>query len=165
MTGTNDIHHGQSWRKRDVPGTISVAAAGRSHWSAATGTAALDVTGVTAVTFNDVTINATAGDVDVTAFEATTATATTSVMGLLGQAAPPVSISVGGTGPTSITANNVTLDASATSSYTYSAPLGGVLNAMGVAAAIADLEPSAAVTVEGSSTSATSINVNGADNT
>ncbi|MFI5455223.1 MAG: beta strand repeat-containing protein [Isosphaerales bacterium] len=116
----------------------------------ASGTDALKVTGITAVTFTDVTIDATSGNIDVEVSETTSAT------GVLGATAPQVSVSV--TGAT-ITADNITLDANASSTYTNSAPLGGVLNALGAAVAIADLEPSATVTVQGSSTK---ITVNGA---
>ncbi len=117
---------------------------------AASGTPALSVSGVTSVTISDVTIDATSGDVDVTAFEATLPTST-----LIASSAPVASLSIGGTGTTSITADNVTLDASASSTYTYTAPLGGVVNDVGIAASIADIEPSAAVTVAEST-----INVN-----
>ena len=115
----------------------------------ATGTDALNVSGVTAVTFTDVTIAATSGDVDVEATETTSAT------GVSATTAPQVSVTVSGA---TLKADNITLNASASSTSTYSAPLGGVLNAIGVAAAVADLEPSATVTVGGAS----SVKVNGA---
>ncbi len=117
---------------------------------AASGTDALLVDGIASVTFTDVTVEATSGDVDVAASE------TTSVTGVLGTTKPQVSVGVTGA---NIKADNITLDASATSSYTYSDPFGGVLNSLGVAAAIADIEPSATVTVGGSS----SVEANGTD--
>ncbi len=110
----------------------------------ASGTDALNVSGVTSVTFSDLTIDATQGNVDVEASETT----------LLASGTPQAAISV--TGAT-IEANNITLDASASASYTYTSL--GTLNEIGVAAAIANLDPSAAVTVTGSSTK---IAVNGA---
>ena len=67
---------------------------------------------------------------------------------------PQAAISVTGA---VIEADNITLDASASSSTRT--PPWEALNAIGVAAAIADLDPSAAVTVTGSSTR---IAVNGA---
>ena len=114
----------------------------------ASGTDALNVSGITSVTFNNVTIDATSGDVDVEAAETTSAT------GVAGTGSPQVSISVTGA---SIKADNITLDASASSTYTYNAPLGGILNSLGVAAAVANLAPSATVTVA----SAANISVNG----
>ena len=112
----------------------------------ASGTDALNVSGVTSVTFTDVTINATKGNVEVEASETTSAA--NSVL--------PTTVSVTNAAISvtnaAITADNITLDASAVSNYTYAAPLSGVLDSVGVAAAIADLEPSAAVTVTGSGT-------------
>ena len=110
----------------------------------ASGTDALNVSGVTSVTFTDVTVDATKGNVDVEASETT----------LLASGTPQAAISV--TGAT-IEADNITLNATATASYTYTSL--GALNASFVAAAIANLDPSAAVTVTGS---ATKIAVNGA---
>jgi hypothetical protein len=112
--------------------------------NAAAGTAALSVSGVTAADFTDVTIQVTTGDVAVMASETTSTTTP--------EYAPQASVAV--QAGAVITADNVRLDANATSSYTYSASLAGALNqmALGVAAAIADLAPSATVTVEGSST-------------
>ena len=117
-------------------------------------TDALNVSGVTSVTFTNVTINATSGDIDVKAAETTEAEST----GVVGETAPPVSVSLTGA---HITADNVKLEASASSTYESEAALGGALlkefpaagdvAAYGFAAAIADLEPSATVTVAGSS--------------
>ncbi len=112
--------------------------------NSASGTDALNVSGVTSVTISDVTINATQGNVDVEASETT----------LLASGTPQSAISV--TGAT-IKADNITLDATASASYTYTSL--GALNAIQVAAAIANLNPSATVTVTGSSTQ---IAVNGA---
>ncbi len=134
--------------------TFGASTGGTITLNAASGTDALNVSGVTTVAFTDITIDATSGDVSVTASETTAATSE-----LVALSKPVASISVGGTGSTAITADNVTFEAVASSSYTYSAPLGGVVNDVGIAAAIADVEPSASVTVEGSS-----INVNGDGN-
>ena len=112
----------------------------------ASGTDALSVSGVTSVTFAGITIDAKKGNVDVEASETTSAT----------NSALPKTISVTQAAisvtQTAITADNITLDASAVSNYTYTAPLGSVVNSVGVTAAIADLQPSATVTVTGSST-------------
>ena len=104
--------------------------------SAASGTNALLVNGISSVTFTGVTIDATSGDVDV---QASATTAPTS--GLVASSAPSASIDVENN--TAITADNITLNASASSTYTYSAPLGGAANDLGAAASIADIEPSA----------------------
>jgi hypothetical protein len=113
---------------------------------AAKNTDALSVSGVTTTSFTDVTIDVTTGNVDVEASETTTAT----------NSALPTAISVTNAAISvtnaAITADNITLDASAVSNFTYTAPLGGVLSSLGVAAAIADLQPSATVTVTGSET-------------
>jgi hypothetical protein len=108
---------------------------------AASGTDALSVSGVTSVTFTDVTIDATSGNVDVEASE------TTAPTGDVASSTPQVAISVSGA---TIKADNVTLNATASSSYTYSSL--GSLDSIGVAFATADLEPSATVTVTGSAT-------------
>jgi len=134
---------GANTSSQDDPNqSVTFGGSGGTIALAASGTDALKVSGVTSVAFTNVTIDATSGNVDVGASE------TTSVTGVQEKTAPQVSVSV--TGAT-IEADNITLDASASSTYTYSAPLGGNLNDAGVAAAIADLEPSASVTVDGSS--------------
>ena len=109
----------------------------------ASGTDALSVSGVTSVSFTNVTIAASSGDVDIEVSE------TTSAAGVAATTKPQVSVSV--TGAT-LTADNITLNASASSSYSSSTPLGGVLNAAGAAMATADLEPSATVAIGSSST-------------
>ena len=139
---------GQTDAKQSV--TFQPAAGGSSKFTldAASGTNALLVNGISSVTFTGVTIDAISGNVDVTA------SATTSDSGMLATDAPSAAITV--ESGAAITADNVTLDATASSTYTYSAPLGGAPNDLGAAAAIADIEPSAKVKVAGSS-----IKVNG----
>jgi hypothetical protein len=110
----------------------------------AAGTDALNVSGVTSTAFTDVTIDATSGNVDVEVSETTAATnPLTSIT-----YAPQATVTV--TGAT-IKADNITLDASASATDTTNGLLGGTLDASGVAAAISDLQPSATVTVGGSS--------------
>ncbi len=110
----------------------------------AAGTDALSVSGVTSVTFTDVTIDATRGNVDVEASETTPAVQTTLE---IATGKPVAAISVNGA---TLKADNITLDARATSTYTYRSL--GPINKAGLAWAEADLEPSAAVKVTGPST-------------
>ncbi len=148
---TTLVVQGANTASQDVPnqGVTFGGSGGTIALDAAAGTAALDVSGVTSVSFTDVTIAASSGDVNVTASE------TTSAAAMQATSKPNVSVSV--TGAT-IKADNVQLLASASSSFTNSAPVGGALNALGVAAEVADLEPSASVMVQGPSTT---IAVNG----
>ncbi len=111
----------------------------------ASGSNALDVSGVTTVSFNNVTINATSGNINVVASETTSATnplTSTTYM-------PQASVNV--TGAT-IEAHAITLDAAASATDTTNGLLGGVLDPSGVAAAIANLKPNATITVAGTST-------------
>ena len=143
---TSLVVQGANTLSQDVPnqGITFGGSGGTITLDAESGADALNVSGVTSVSITDVTITAISGDVTVNASETTSATGTLAI-----NAAPQVSVAV--TGAT-IHADNVTLDAAASSTSTYSAPLGGVLNAAGVAAATADLEPSATVTILGPST-------------
>ncbi len=145
------VVQGANSASQDVPnqGVTFGGSGGTITLDAAAGTAALNVSGVTSVIFTDVTVDASSGDVNVAASEMTSAAA------MQATSKPDVSVSV--TGAT-IKADNVQLTASASSSFTNSAPAGGALNALGVAAEVADLEPSASVTVQGPSTT---IAVNG----
>ena len=143
---TSLLVQGANTSSQDDPnqGVTFGGSGGTITLNTASGTDALSVSGVTSVSFTDVTIDATKGNVDVEASETT----------LLPSGMPQAAISV--TGAT-IEADNITLGASASASYTYTSL--GALNAIGVAAAIANLEPSATVTVTGTSTQ---IAVNGA---
>jgi hypothetical protein len=110
----------------------------------------LTVSGVTSVTFTDVTVNAGSGEIDVSVSEDAPAEETTSALLLQkADAAPHVAVSVTGS---TLLADNITLDAKASSSFSTEEALGKNLDALGVAAVIADLEPSATVSVDGSST-------------
>jgi hypothetical protein len=116
---------------------------------AAPGSDALNVSGVTLVQFTNVAINATSGNIDVVASEEAEAEETTSATFIKhADAAPQVVVSVTGA---SLAADDVRLNASAASKFTTAESLAGNLNSLGVAAVIADLEPSATVTVDGAS--------------
>ncbi len=133
VQGTNTSSH-------DDPDQGVVFEQGAINLNAPAGTDALKVSGVTSVSFDHVAIEATSGDVEVQASETTSAT------GAVATSNPLVSVSLTGS---SIVADNITLGAKASANYEYVAPLGGLLNDAGIAIAIAELDPSATVSIAG----------------